>query len=173
MNTCDTCKVTCCFSPIKKGPNSWTQQVIDWIVSEKGSYVNGNIDTFLKEMKDSILENLEPTDFFYGTVNSERKLQAYGVEVDIDIEQNRLLFLYRVLFICPEYNTETRKCLNYSDRPDICREFVCDKISDTGAPYEQLLRLKTIQENNFFLTIDAVLDYLRLEIEKYRKESWK
>lgn len=162
MSLCDTCSAPCCDSPIIKWPNSWTEQVIEWVMDEHGEYRDwNNIEDFLNTMREKIQQACIPNIFFSWTHNPERTLKLSAIEIEVSEEQEVMQFLFRVFFLCPDYLDG--KCTNYKDRPAVCRRFECEDIWWDNASRETLTRVKQ-RGKNIFPDVDSAILYIREKI---------
>lgn len=75
------------------------------------------------------------------------------------------IFFFRILFLCPEFNTETSRCNNYANRPKICRDFLCQDAGGSYESREKIEIIKSISEENFFHDIESTLVAIRRIIE--------
>lgn len=163
MTLCETCPAPCCKSPIITWPNSGTEQVIEWIVSEEGNFKKWqNIEKFIEIFQKRLMKACEFDSFFHATNNPQRKLIVDTIECEISKEDNSLLFLFRVLFLCPEFTNGM--CQNYMDRPEVCMNFLCQDAWGEHASREEISRKKEMSSPYQFWNIEDTLSWVREQI---------
>lgn len=158
MNSCEWCAAQCCLYPMISWPNSGQDQLIDWIYSWDGEFfLWWDVKRFLEIFQQRLLDNIHPPLFFSSTQKSERQLQVYGIELDTDKRKDSILFFFRVLFLCPEFNEDTKKCSDYDDRPNACKNFLCADRWWWWASRVRIEEVKKIDWENLFRTYEEVI----------------